>query len=199
MQNMTDEEITNILSKNRPMTINQLASLLNLTKADIRYQIKKLQKSRKIVKIEPELNLRGRPATRYKLSDSLYKHNLISLIHALFHLLPPGLDNYSNLANHLSEKMDINNNSSTISKLNQLISILNLQNYESRWETQFHGPVLFFSNCPYRQIIQDHPGLCVMDKKIIEISLKKKVKTLQTIVDNGGFYCKFQIIIQENK
>ncbi|MDO9085935.1 MAG: winged helix-turn-helix transcriptional regulator [Anaerolineaceae bacterium] len=195
MQNSTDEEIINILSKNIPMSVNQLATLLNLTKADIRYQIKKLHKSGKVVKIEPELNLRGRPASRYKISDSFYKHNLIFLIHALFHLLPPGKNTFIKLSEHLSEKMDIDTNSSAISKLNQLISFLNLQNYESRWETQFHGPVIFFSNCPYRQVIQDHSELCVMDKDLIEISLNKKVKTLQTIVNNGGFYCKFQIII----
>lgn len=196
MQITTEEEIINFLSKNNSKTIFQIAIHLNLTKADIRYQLNKLQKKGIINKIEPELSHRGRPAARYKISDFFYKNNYQSLFEAIIQLLPPGLDHYSNLGKYFAQKMQIEHNQSTILKLNNLISNFNIQNYDARWETQFHGPVVFFANCPYRQLINEYPGLCTMDKEIIEKGMNMKVNTIHTIAEGGKSFCKFQIIIK---
>ena len=195
MHNSTEEEILTILSKNRPMTVLQIANSINLTKADIRYHLKNLLRKGKISKTEPIIIKRGRPAVKFFVSNSYFNHNLVVLVNALFSLIPPESNIYSKLADYFSKEIHLDGNLPFISKMNTLIINLNLQNYFARWETHFQGPVIFFSNCPYRQINRDFPGLCKMDQEILENCLNTKVKLIDSISKSETAYCKFQLFL----
>ncbi len=196
MNKSTEEEILVTLSQHDSMSVSELSISLNLTKADIRYHIKKLLKSGSIIIIPPEAGLRGRPAIRYKISNTFYSHNLETLINALLSIIPFNDDNISKIANYFSSLISSGYSQSLITKFNTLIIGLNKQNYNARWETQFTGPAIYFSNCPYRQIVQNHPTMCELDKRILEVFLDKKVSITQTNALHGTKSCKFQILIR---
>ncbi len=195
MHKSTEDEILSILSKNESMTIYELSISLSLTKADIRYHILKLLKTGAIYPIQPESGKPGRPAIRYKIDNTYFAHNLPSLIDAIFSFVPLDDNNISKISNFICSKIETSNTKSTIIKFNDLIIGLTKQNYIPRWETQYSGPVIYFSNCPYRQIIQKHPLLCEMDRKIIEEFLEKKVTIVHSIQLNETKSCKFQICV----
>ena len=86
------------------------------------------------------------------------------------------------------------NNHSVIAKLNSLITFLGKMNYDSKWETHYEGPILFFGNCPYRKIVQSNPEFCEMDRQIISKFLSQEVITQNTI-KKGSRFCQFLIQI----
>ncbi len=195
MNKSTQEELLATLSQHDSMSVLELSLALNLTKADVRYHIKKLMHTGIIRKIQPEAGIRGRPAIRYQVTNSYFSHNLVTLVNAIFSTIPINDDNVSKIANYYSSLIAPECPPSLISKFNALIIGLNNQNYRARWETQYKGPVIYFSNCPYRQIAQNHPIICVLDKRIIEVFLDKNVSVINTIVINGTNNCKFQISV----
>lgn len=195
MQKTTEDEVLAILSKNESLSVTELSGSLNLTKADIRYQIKKLIMGKKIYKIPPIPGLRGRPAIRYKIENTFYEHNLHTLLNSIFTIIPIEDNDISKIAAYISKEIETEDSISLINKFNNLIIGLNKQNYNARWETQYKGPVIYFSNCPYRQIIHNHSFLCEMDKRIIESFIGKKATIFQTISQNATNICKFQISV----
>lgn len=195
MNKSTEDELLATLAQLGSMSVLELSISLNLTKADVRYHIKKLLTIGRIQKIQPQSGMRGRPAVRYKIADSYFSHNLVTLMNAIFSVIPMDDATILNIAKYYSSLMSPEFPQSLIGKFNTLIIGLNKQNYSARWETQFKGPVVFFSNCPYRQIVQNHPILCDLDRRIIEIYLDKKVSMINTIAINGTNNCKFQISV----
>jgi predicted ArsR family transcriptional regulator len=195
MNKSTEEEILETLSQHDSMSVLELSISLNLTKADIRYHIKKLLTSGSIKIIPPEAGLRGRPAIRYKISYSFYSHNLETLTNALLSIIPINDDNILKIAKYFSSLISSVHSQTLITKFNTLIIGLNKQNYNARWETQYKGPVIYFSNCPYRQVVQNHPIMCELDRRILEVFLDKKVSVTQSNALNGTRNCKFQISI----
>ena len=195
MQKTTEDEVLAILSKSESLTVLELSVSLNLTKADIRYHLKKLLKDGRIYKIQPTSGERGRPASRYKVDNSYYDNNLHTLINTIFSIIPIEDNDISKMAAYISSNIETGNSPSVINKLNDLIIGLNKQNYNARWETQYKGPVIYFSNCPYRQISHNHSFLCEMDKRIIESFIGKKVTISQMIGQNTTNICKFQISV----
>lgn len=195
MNKSTEEELLATLADHDSMSVMELSISLNLTKADIRYHIKKLLANGRIQKNQPRSGMRGRPAVRYNISNSYFSHNLVTLISAIFSVTPINDDDISKIANYYSSMLAPAHPQSLIAKFNNLIIGLNKQNYSARWETQFKGPVIYFSNCPYRQIAQNHPIICAIDKRIIEIFLNKNVSVIHTIAINGTNNCKFQISV----
>ncbi|MBE0687082.1 MAG: winged helix-turn-helix transcriptional regulator [Anaerolineaceae bacterium] len=195
MHKSTDEEILATLAQHDSLTVFELSEILNLTKADIRYHIKKLLANGMINTIQPEAGMRGRPALRYKIDNSYFSHNLVNLLNAMFSVIPINEDDISEIAKFYSSLITSEHPQSLITKFNALVIGLNKQNYGARWETQFKGPVIYFSNCPYRQIAQAHPVICDLDRRILEVFLVKKASIIHTNALHGTNNCKFQISI----
>lgn len=191
----TEQEILNLLTKSKPLSILEMAELLNLTKADIRYHIKNLLTKNKIIKISPKEGVPGRPAFRYKISDDEFKHNLDFLTNGLISLFKDESDLLIKLSDYYMSDFSPNKNQTIINKLNSLILKLLEMNYSPRWETQFQGPIIYFGNCPYRKLIENHPELCELDKMIISKYLNQDVEIEKTIAKESLF-CKFQILIK---
>ncbi|MBW6471808.1 MAG: hypothetical protein K0B14_01685 [Anaerolineaceae bacterium] len=195
MNKSTEEEILATLSHHDSMSTLELSISLNLTKADIRYHIKKLLTSGDINILTPVAGVRGRPAIRYRIANTFFSHNLVTLINALLSIITINDDNISKIAKYYSSLIPLEHSQSLITKFNTLIIGLNKQNYNARWETQFKGPVIYFSNCPYRQVVQNHLILCELDRRIVEVFLDKNVTITNTFAINGTKNCKFQVLI----
>ncbi len=195
MPTTTEQEIVNLLTNRKPLSILEMAKLLNLTKADIRYHVKNMLTQNKIVKIPPKEGAPGRPAFRYKISDDEFKHNLDFLTNGLLSLFPNKSELINNLSDNFVSDFSPDENRTIITKLNSLIYKFLELNYLPRWETQFQGPIIYFGNCPYRKLIENHPELCELDKMIISKYLNQDVEIEKTIAKESLF-CKFQILIK---
>ena len=191
----TEQEIINLLAKRNPLSISEIATELNLTKADIRYHIKNLLLKNKLIKVSPRKGIPGRPAIRYSISNDVYNNNLEFLANSLLSLSSDKTELVERLADCFLSEETTEKYQPILSKLNFLMSKLSNMNYSSRWETQFQGPIIYFANCPYRQLLKNHPELCEMDREIISKFLKHDVVTLNTIA-NGSYFCKFHVLIK---
>lgn len=191
----TEEEILKLLSNEKSMSIFQISNSLNLTKADIRYHIRKLIRSGKVIKVDPERGLPGRPAFQYQTNDDYFSHNYVNLIEALLRLMPVEENGLNQMADFLLTNNREEKSNSLITLLNEIIKILNRQNYKARWETHYHGPIIYLANCPYRELVRNHPFLCKFDHILIEKGLNKKVNSIKTKNVNQSRECIFQVII----
>lgn len=198
MNQSTEEELLLTLSKHQSLTILELSTILNLTKADIRYHINKLIKKGQVIKEEPISGLPGRPAARFKVSPALFEDNFELLIDGLISIYDNKSELFSKLEKYFLAQIKLDKESSLLVYLIKFIQIFENFHYKARWETHFHGPVVFFNNCPYRKIIHKYPELCEVDRMIIEKSLNQEVNSLSTIAKNSRF-CQFQIILKSPK
>jgi len=195
MNRSTENEILSILAHYAPVSIFELSNALNLTKADIRYHMHKLIKEGKVQKQKPVSGIRGRPAVRYELTNRIFPDNLEILLHALIYSNQKKPEFIQDIADYFVSRIPEEDSNLIIQKLNKLVIEFNNQNYAARWETQFSGPVIFFNNCPYRRIIDDHLFLCKLDQLIIEKYLGHKVTINHTSSNKKFSFCKFLVKI----
>jgi len=198
MNRSTEEELLLILSKHQSLTILELSTILNLTKADIRYHISKLIKKGQVIKEEPNVGLPGRPAARFKVSPVLFEDNFELLIDGLISIYDNKPKLFLKLEKYFLDQIKLDKTSSLLINLIKFIQIFENFHYEARWETHYHGPVVFFNNCPYRKIIHKYSELCELDRMIIAKSLNQEVNCLSTIAKNSRF-CQFQVILKSPK
>ncbi len=195
MQQTTSLMITNFLQENPPTTVKELSEKLNLTKADIRYHIKKLIKSNTVKSISSESSVsRGRPAARFTLVESNLPMNLLEILYGFFEIHHNDPDLFSILGKTIVDKMQISPEKNLLIQLNNLLPKLNERNYKARWETHLSGPVIFFQNCPYRMILDNYPQLCEMDQTILSTFLNKQIIQTHYCFEEKTNVCRFRIL-----
>jgi len=197
MSQSSIDEIIQFLSNHSPATVLELSTNLNLSKADIRYHLKKLNKLKVIIKILPneKVLVRGRPATRYSIRPIALPNNYAELVNILLSPVEKQEDFFLYLSKSLFSRFNINHDMSLIQRLNDLIKELNLRNYDARWETRKKGPIIIIDNCPYRALLHEFPGFCLMDQRIISQILSKEVDHIQSFQESSN--CRFQIKLFE--
>jgi len=197
MSHASNEEITHFLSNHAPSTVLELSKSLNLSKADIRYHLKKLHKLKMIITILPNEKelVRGRPATRFSIRPIALPNNFAELVNILLSSIEKQEDIFIILSNSLYSRFNINHDMSLIHRMNDLIKELNLRNYDARWETRKKGPIIIIDNCPYRALLHEFPGFCLMDQRIISQILRREVDHIQSFRESTN--CRFQIKLFE--
>jgi predicted ArsR family transcriptional regulator len=163
----TPSSILAYLRDNGPASIAQLSIALSLTKADIRFHIKKLILTGGIVEHNAEpAGLAGRPACLYELSPSHLPNNYLNLLLCLLKIekLPMNQGKFQDFINGLVKQMPLTTQTgSPIQRYNAAMIILQSQNYSPRWEAGSHGPRFIFQACPYQILVTDFPWLCQFD------------------------------------
>lgn len=194
MQRSSREEILTFLKTTPDSSVLSLSTALNLTKADIRYHINLLQLEGIVVQSTPKQPTgRGRPPTHFSLTPGYYADNLHEVLIEILQFLPDKKSTLTQLAQQLIKKMESSPQKNVIKQLNQLVEFLNLRDYQAHWETHRNGPVIFFMNCPYRRILEDHPDFCQMDIEMVQRALGCTVKHLQSFSEINSTKCKIQI------
>ena len=193
----TEDEILALLANQQPLSIAQIAKSLNLTKADIRYQTNKLIKAGKVNTVYPVHGEPGRPAIRYQVADNYFSDNYSFLLEAFIKTYLLLEENETQIVDQISSSFSMNPSQPFITRINDLVSNLNCLNYQARWEARYHGPIIIFLNCPYRQLAKKYPEFCRMDQKIVEQNINKKVKKISTIVEDKTNKCAFQVLIND--
>lgn len=195
MNHSTRDEIEQFLSAHGNATVLELSNALNLTRADIRYNLKKMVSERLVLEFRPNTHAgRGRPAKRFFLNPTHKPGNYVELTEVFLRLFGANPTLKNQVAQALVESGDHEKAGSSIAKLNNLVKFLNLRNYNARWEAHLHGPEVIIRNCPYHALISQHPFLCEMDTQLIIKLSDSKVLHLKSWVADQS--CVFRLKIE---
>ncbi|MAT44396.1 MAG: hypothetical protein CL609_18845 [Anaerolineaceae bacterium] len=198
MDQPTSSEILSLLSKSHPLTIAEISQQLNLTKADIRYHVSRLIKEGQIksTSTSNSSSKRGRPAKVFTVSDEVYPDNLKELIQVWFSLTGVNPETLKKAATLLAKNFVHNRESSSFFlKMNKIITELNQRQYDARWEIKPSGPVIYFYNCPYKNIVGQNFELCQMDQFLLSELTGTEIRKQQTIAQNNTNRCMFVLNI----
>jgi len=200
MEKNTSQKILDYLSENPNASVCQISRALQVTAADVRYHLSNLMQQN-LVKISAihKGSQRGRPARCFALTHQARPNNILSLARAALSLLLNGSPNreketLGQIANHLFPTQTEFPSSFT-SKIMGVINRLNSAGYAARWEARPQGPRIFFSNCPYRQLLNQFPQLCEMDRLILQNQLNAETTLDQHIHPHKAdpFTCQFSV------
>jgi len=177
----TRDQILETLRQTRDATVSDLAMQLHTTPANIRYHLDLLLVEAAIEPMPPEPSQarRGRPAARFRLSQKSRPNDLAQFSQEILKLflsgeLPDGQTDRLDLI--ASERVrQIHLDGSSTQQLNQAIEFLNQHAYQARWEARRLGPEIRFGNCPFHAILADHPELCEIDRRMLEVMLPARV------------------------
>jgi len=169
----TRQLILKFLHKNHTSSASELSRVLQLTKADVRYHLKELQETKMVEKtVLHRPNQKGRPTQLFQIARQELPENYPALVNGLLAvLLEPDSNQESldRLAVYFSRQIPPSRLLNQ--QLNRLAAYLTEHGYLARWEAYTNGPRILFRNCPYAQILPDHPEMCSLDVKIISAYL----------------------------
>lgn len=171
------------LRKNQFATSQELARALNVTPADVRHHLARLQADG-LVDVSENLRSggRGRPVKVYGLSRLAQGDNLTKLSDEVLSEWLRGLgpqdasEALDRVAGRLIGVEKHGTPGPIARRLVQCIELLNTMHYKARWEAHAHGPRMIFETCPYPGVITNHPELCLMDKQLLEKTLGGRVE-----------------------
>ncbi len=78
-------------------------------------------------------------------------------------------------------------------RLDRVIVFLAERGYVARWEHCPEGTLLQTYNCPYREIADGHPALCIMDLRLMSELLDGRPLKRVTRVVEGAPSCSYLI------
>lgn len=191
----TRTEILTYLEKHPFASAEDLAQLLNKTRANIQYHLKQLENSLLIHQVTPKHKYidRGRPRLYYALMQAERPNNLVQLAHALLNVNRAVFVSDQDLLKRIAHEIlpGLGNISSETARLNRLIKELSGRGYQARWEAHAAGPEILFRNCPYASILPEHPELCQIDSFLLEENLGRPYIQLARIHLPGIPACRF--------
>ncbi len=182
----TQTRIVEYLQKNQSATAAELAQALIVTKGDVQYHLKLLEQEGSIRRLQQTVQRhkgRGRPSILFQLLPQAQPDNLAGLASALLEVLLPDSDHewdtaqsaaLERLARVLFGSQEIL--PSLTQTLNQVVARLNRYPYQARWEARRVGPCILLKNCPYVQILPEHPELCKLDQYALQLLLQRPVQ-----------------------
>jgi predicted ArsR family transcriptional regulator len=171
MKSLSSEElILNSLGGNRVLSPHDLSVECGMTEPAVRYHLRKFLTMGLIQEFtnpEPGLHA-GRKATLYRRANPMIDQNVIHLCQILLQHIPKNASSDEGLSEILSDWYLSDRENQRELPLRDLVTWLNDHNYSSSWEAGKLGPVIIFSNCPYRQIRTGNEVLCHMDVSILK-------------------------------
>ncbi len=185
MRDDTRARIIDYLQKNQSASAAELAQALIVTKGDVQYHLKLLEQEEAIRRLPAGAQRhkgRGRPSILFQLSPQSKPDNLAGLAAALLEALLPSLtdqeDENSAALDQVARVLFGSDEPlpSLTQTLNQVVTALNRYPYQARWEARRIGPCILLKNCPYAHILPDHPELCRLDQRALQLLLRRPVQ-----------------------
>ena len=144
-----------------------------------------------------------RPAIVYAPADGRDEHNYQVLVSALLAQFKEDSNESSFLLNldHIASKVaaltgqNAPGARSLTARLYQAVQVLNKLHYNARWEAHSSGPHVILTNCPYKDIIDDHPELCILDCHLIDRLVNAQPQQIAKLAKDrqGRSYCEFRV------
>jgi predicted ArsR family transcriptional regulator len=196
----TRQRILQYLEKNRQASAAELSQVLNLTQANIRHHLTVLEQDGRIEAVgEIPAGGRGRPTLIYMAARG-EQSNALDVLSSL--LLQQAQSDASphqqqEILEELAKRLAgsaLETGSITL-RLSRATQYLNEYHYKAHWEAHADAPYVFLNQCPFAQIITQHPELCQMDKYLLQHLTGMQVEQVdkQTRRPQGPEYCRFII------
>ncbi len=175
--------ILEYLQQKQTATTSELSHVVGCTAANIRHHLHILL-SEGVIKVAGtrRTHKRGRPVMIYQLEEHAVQSNITAFIDALIEVFirSQPVEKHPTLLRMialqiLSTKTEFQIPRTIPGKLIHAIQLLNDLNYKARWEARHHAPVIIFGHCPYRQIVEKHPELCMLDQQILELLIQSNI------------------------
>jgi len=200
MDKTTADMILELIRKDGPIPSRDIAASMKLTQADVRYHITKLVRLGLIFEVDKTNSTnRGRPSARYMsiIANNPFHENplfqvllklLVKIINKNDDVKLEGLINTVFLPEHHED-------SSRTQRIMKTIQAFQSKGYEAVWEARPHAPIVLFHQCPYINLIANHPELCEFDRKALEYTLGCPVKLIHTRYDKIELPCQFSVTV----
>lgn len=172
----TRQKILDYLSSNGPSKVSEIAIKLDLTVADVRYQLKRLITESKVEPLERlQGSMRGRPALKFAAVSQLPQKAAVVLLEMWTNLLLtefPGLS-YQEIAKKIWEvvKIEMDLSLVPIQRMNQILILLNSLGVAAHWLAGKHGPTVRIDRNPYTMKVNPRPFEMIADL-LVQVIIK---------------------------
>ncbi len=196
-------EILNILKLNGEATVDELATMLELTPVTVRHHLDILRADGLVE--APAVRRRrgpGRPQYVYTLTPDAadqfpknYDSLATELLDEIKTSMEPGAIHtiLGRIAERrLGEAPAIDPNLPMENRLNSLVEYMTRKGFIANWEHKDGKWFIYASNCPYHNAAKQHPELCEVDHFNFEHVSGMQLISLQRIID-GAHNCTYQI------
>lgn len=199
----TRDLIVSTLAKNRYCTITELVEVAQISHISVRHHIQKLE-AEGLVDSKEEKHGVGRPRRLYYLTQKggeQFPSRYLSLTSRLLEQLKGSvpketLDNLLkqiavDMASSLTDDVDFEN----LGLQDRIILLETLMKKEGfTVEVVQHEDLVEIKelSCPYYQVGQDHPEVCIVDRTLISNILDMPVEKISCILD-GDHLCTYEI------
>jgi len=202
MKSTRETILHTMLEKNRT-TIGELATAVGINSISVRHHIAKLE-AEGLVSSEEERHGVGRPRRVYFLTDkgmesfpSRYVQMSNRIIEQIKSSFPSDVirELFSKMARSITAKYTDSDKLSSLNMEERLDLLKNVMAQEGviiDWEKQGEEYQIKGNSCPYLQIEQNHPEICLLDKGIISTLLAVPQNSVQ-FSRKSGEHCVYTI------
>lgn len=197
----TRERILHTLLNNPKSTINELADSVGINAISVRHHLNGML-AEGLVTSEEERHGVGRPRLVYYLTDeglerfpTRYFRLANRLLDQLKGALPPAaIENlFSTMAKDLAdEHARQTRNLSFEEKLNFLKKLLAEEGFIVEWEKVGDSYHIREITCPYLQVGQEHPQVCLVDQTLISMVLSIPAQKISCVL-TGDNHCTYVV------
>lgn len=173
----TTSDILAYLNSNGPATIYQISHSLRLTKADIRFHLKKMLGAKLVTKIDAHYqNGPGRPACQYRIVTkppvALYQLMIDTLMDQQYEVMQ-----MEELAENIVESLfaSFHSNSTSAARLIALERYLEKFGINFRWEASKNGPRIMINREPFSQALKDKKLCDLIVNNLVEVLKENKL------------------------
>jgi predicted ArsR family transcriptional regulator len=168
------QRVLSYLIKNRTASAREVARGLKMSVETVRHHLRVLAAEGRLeVEGGRSVGGRGRHEKVYSLPLAALGDNLPALSKALLAEAGSSVG-----AEALAKRLagDVSFAAQPVAKrLNLLVEKLNQMHYHAHWEAGAEGPRVLFGHCPYAAVVEEHPELCEMDTRLLELLASRPV------------------------
>jgi predicted ArsR family transcriptional regulator len=199
----TRQLILEYLKKHGRATVDELATVLELTSVTVRHHLDILRSEDLVA--EPLIRRktsRGRPQYVFSLTDKASAHFpkryddlALKVLAEVKANASPQLVNviFEGVATRLSaEAPQPVPDEPIVNRLNRAVTFLTERGYVAHWEEQADGYLLHTCNCPYESLAPQNPELCNMDMALVGNLLGVMPQRVDRLAE-GGQSCAYLI------
>ncbi len=209
--NATRKLVLQTLLERQRCTINELAEAVGITPISVRHHIGKLEAEGLVASVEERHGV-GRPRRLYYLTEagleqfpSQYVRLTTQLLKQLKAALPQPMvsrifaDMARNMARELAKRFP-KEALSEEERLELVTKILNDEGFAVSWKREGNQFIIRESVCPYRNLSEKHPEVCMLDKTLLAALLEVPDERIvhKRCIRDGDRECTFIIPATES-
>ncbi len=203
MATSTRQKILQTLSRRQQCTIKELAEVAEINPISVRHHITRLE-AEGLVTSREERHGVGRPRRVYMLTraglelfPAHYVDMTVRLLEQMKQNLPPSVVEhlFTQMAQDLAREQALKINLEGLSveeRLEVVRQVLTEEGFDVYWEQKEDAYFIHEVTCPYLQIGEAHPEICVMDRTLISALLQVPAEQIHCRLD-GDSRCTYTI------